>query len=75
MTAEVAQREVGLTIQSAPVNFQPSAPPNGPMVGEATIPIALLPPGDYVIRVVISVMGRKAGQVVRPFRIVKSPGP
>jgi hypothetical protein len=42
-------------------------------VGEAALPIALLSPGDYVVRAVINVFGRKAGQVVRPFRIVPRP--
>ena len=33
------------------------------------IPLALLPPGDYVVRAVVSTDGRKAGQVTRPFRV------
>jgi hypothetical protein len=34
------------------------------------VTIALLPPGNYVARAVINVFGRKAGQIVRPFRIL-----
>ena len=36
------------------------------------MPIALLPPGDYVARAVSSVSGRKVGQVVRPFRVTRA---
>ncbi len=35
------------------------------------MPIALLPPGDYVARAIVNVAGRKAGQVTRPFRIIR----
>jgi predicted Zn-dependent protease len=41
-------------------------------VAEAGVPIALLPPGEYVARAVISVGGRKVGQVVRPFRVTRT---
>lgn len=73
VVVEVAQRDVGRTLDSAPVIFQPAADPAGPLAGEAAVPIALLPSGDYVVRAVITVFGRKAGQVVRPFRIGKPP--
>jgi tetratricopeptide (TPR) repeat protein len=36
---------------------------------EGSIPLALLPPGDYVARAVVSTDGRKVGQVTRPFRV------
>ncbi len=36
---------------------------------EGSIPVALLPPGDYVARAVVSTDGRKVGQVTRPFRV------
>ena len=36
---------------------------------EGSIPVALLPPGDYVARAVITTDGRKVGQVTRPFRV------
>jgi hypothetical protein len=73
VVVEVAQQDVGRTLDSAPVIFQPSTDFTQPRVGEATVTIALLPPGDYVVRAVVTVMGRKAGQVVRPFRIVPKP--
>jgi len=60
----------GCTLDSAEAVF-PDTPGGGPVrVGQASVTIALLPPGDYVARAVISVFGRKTGQVVRPFTIV-----
>jgi VWFA-related protein len=70
VVVEVAQENVGRTLDSGAVTFQPQTDPRV-RVGEASVTIALLPPGDYVVRAVINVFGRKAGQVVRPFRIVK----
>jgi VWFA-related protein len=70
VVVEVAQEDVGRTLDSAPLSFQQQTDPRV-RAGEASVPIALLPPGDYVVRAVINVFGRKAGQVVRPFRIVK----
>lgn len=43
--------------------------------GEAVVPIALLPAGDYVVRAVVSVAGQRVGQVSRPFRIVRTATP
>jgi hypothetical protein len=43
-------------------------------VAEAVIPIALLPPGEYIARAVVSVGGQKLGQVSHPFRIVRAAG-
>jgi VWFA-related protein len=73
VSIEVAQENVGRTLDSAPVVFQPAASGTRTLVGEAAVPIALLPPGAYVARAIITVFGRKAGQVVRPFRIVPRP--
>jgi VWFA-related protein len=36
---------------------------------EGSIPTALLPPGEYVARAVLSLDGKKVGQVTRPLRI------
>jgi VWFA-related protein len=69
VVVEVAQQDVGRTLETAPLTFQPQTDPRV-RVGEASVTIALLPPGDYVVRAVVNVFGRKAGQVVRPFRIV-----
>jgi hypothetical protein len=39
---------------------------------EASLPLALLSPGSYVARAVISINGRPVGQVTRPFTLVRS---
>jgi VWFA-related protein len=69
---EIAQHEQGRELDSAIARFQPdSGPAELRRVAEGSVPIALLPPGNYVARVVISAGGRKLGQVTRPFRIVR----
>jgi len=67
---EVAQNEQARALDGAAGKVQPPAPetPNRRTV-EGSVPLALLPPGDYVVRAVVSSDGRKIGQVTRPFRI------
>lgn len=67
---EVAQNEQGRALDAAAATFQEAAPNR--RTAEASVPIALLPQGDYVARAVISSGGRKVGQVTRPFRIVRT---
>jgi VWFA-related protein len=70
---EVAQDEAGRALDSTPARFQPvRAGTEGKRGVEASVPIALLPSGEYVARAVISVGGRKVGQVVRPFRVIRA---
>ncbi len=68
---EVAKEDEGRTLDSAPVAFQVTGDTTRVRVGEASVPIALLPPGNYVARAIVTVLGRKAGQVVKEFRIKK----
>jgi hypothetical protein len=70
---EVAQNETARALDSTPARFQ-EVPSGGDRrrVAEAGVPIGLLPPGEYVARAVISVGGRKVGQVVRPFRVTRA---
>ncbi len=68
---EVAQDEQARALDGAAGRVQaptPDAPPNRRAL-EGSVPVALLPPGNYVARAVISIDGRKAGQVARPFRV------
>jgi VWFA-related protein len=68
---EVAQDEQARALDGAAGRVQPptpDAPPNRRAL-EGSVPVALLPPGNYVARAVISIDGRKAGQVSRPFRV------
>lgn len=73
VTIELAQRpDSPRPVETAVVRFQ-DAVPGEPRVGEATLTIALLPPGDYFLRTVLNVSGRKVGEFVRPLRIVPAP--
>jgi VWFA-related protein len=72
---EVARDETSRALDSTPARFQPlQTGADKRRVAEAGVPIALLPAGDYVARAVISVSGRKVGQVVRPFRVTRAVG-
>ena len=73
ITLEIAPNEAARAIDSVPVHVQKEATPVPTRrVVEGAVPITLLPPGEYVARAVVTVAGRKAGQVTRPFRIVRS---
>jgi tetratricopeptide (TPR) repeat protein len=67
---EVALDAQGRALDGAAGRVQPATAeaPNRRAL-EGSIPLALLPPGDYVIRAVVSTDGRKVGQVTRPFRV------
>jgi VWFA-related protein len=69
---EVAGSEDSRALDSAPASYK-DTPAEGPArrTAEASVPIALLPPGEYVARAVVSVSGRKIAQVSRPFRIAR----
>ena len=66
---EVAQNETARALDSTPARFQLQG--DRRRVAEAGVPIALLPPGDYVARAVVMVSGKKVGQVARPFRVTR----
>ncbi len=65
---EVAKDEQARALDGAAGRVQPATAdsPNRRTL-EGSIPLALLPPGDYVARAVVSTDGRKVGQVTRPF--------
>jgi VWFA-related protein len=72
---DVASTEQGRALDEAVGTFQDRAgAPETRRTAEAAVPIALLPPGDYLARAVVTIAGRKAGQVTRPFRIVRAAG-
>ena len=67
---EVAENAQARALDGAAGRVQPAsteAPTRRAL--EGSIPVALLPPGDYVVRAVVSTDGRKVGQVTRPFRV------
>ena len=68
---EIASTDEGRAIDSAAATFQKNSTATL-RVAEAAVPIALLSPGSYVARVVVSVSGKRAGQVTRPFRIARA---
>jgi VWFA-related protein len=41
-------------------------------VAEGRVPVALLPPGDYVARAIVLADGRPVGKAVRPFTVLRS---
>jgi VWFA-related protein len=67
---EVAQDVQARALDGAAGRVQPASAdsPNRRTL-EGSIPVALLPPGDYVARAVITTDGKKVGQVTRPFRV------
>jgi Flp pilus assembly protein TadD len=70
---EVAQAEDGRALDSVPATFQNvSSGGERRRAAEASVPIGLLPPGEYVARAVVSVADRKVGQVSRPFTVKRA---
>ncbi len=67
---EVAQNEGARALDGAAGKVQPATNdlPNKRAI-EGSVPTALLPPGDYVVRAVVSVDGQKIGYVARPLRV------
>jgi len=73
VTLEIATSEVARAIDAAPARFQPETTPTPTRrVAEGTLPLVLLTPGEYIARAVVTVAGRKVGEVTRPFRIVRT---
>ena len=71
VTLEVASDSSSSALDSAPAHLQVAPGSPNRRTAEGVVPIALLPPGDYVARAVITVGGQTTGQVVRSFRVSK----
>jgi VWFA-related protein len=72
VTMEVAEGEQGRALDSGITRMQEvTGGASSVRVAAGAVPVALLPPGDYVARAVVNVGGRKVGQVTRPFRITR----
>jgi VWFA-related protein len=65
---EVAENESSKTLAGAPATLDTTETRS---VVQGSVPISLLPAGDYVLRAVISFNGREAGHVFRPFHIAR----
>lgn len=70
VTFEVSEAGESRALASAPGMPTGSANPVARTV-QASLPIDVLPPGDYVARAIVALAGRKAGEVTRPFRIAR----
>lgn len=71
VTIEVSPAGGAAVVDSAPATLQPTGSDPRCRSAAGSVAIALLPKGSYVARAVVSIDGRKVGQMSRPFRIVK----
>ncbi|PYQ52608.1 MAG: hypothetical protein DMF78_10945, partial [Acidobacteria bacterium] len=67
VTLEVAAEETSPALVSAPARL--SAAPNEGRTAQGAVSLALIPPGRYVGRAVVSVGGKPMGQVTRPLTV------
>jgi VWFA-related protein len=70
-TIEVLPAGGALVVERAEASLQSLQDDQPVRAVSASVPIAMLSPGSYVARAVVTVDGRKVGQMARPFRIVK----
>ena len=70
-TLEVSPEGSATVVDSAPASLQRLGDDERCRAVTGSVPVALLPRGRYVARVVVSVGGQKVGQMTRPFRLVK----
>jgi VWFA-related protein len=68
---EVASDENAKALESADARTEDDPKANR-RVAEGRVPIALLPPGDYVARAIVLADDRPIGRVVRPFTVLRS---
>lgn len=73
LRVEVSTSAEGSAIDSTEMGFAPAR--DGRRAAQGTVPVGLLPPGDYVARAILLSSGRDVGRVVRPFRIVRAAAP
>jgi hypothetical protein len=69
VTLDVLPRDGPRSVESAALRLQEPRDGGRTRVGEAAVTIALLPPGEYILRAIVTIAGREAGRVGRPFRI------
>ena len=67
---EVAESEQGRALDGAVGKARPDTVDQpGLRAIESALPTALLPPGEYVLRAIITAGGKRVGQIARPFRV------
>jgi VWFA-related protein len=69
---EISAKEDSRALESKPARVDEALSTASRRVAEGVLSIGVLPPGDYHARAVVSLDGRKVGQVVRPFRVSRS---
>ena len=69
VVVEIAATVESRALESAVAVFHDDDGPGRGRAAEAILPLTFLKPGDYVARAIVSVAGRKVGQIVRPFRV------
>ncbi len=74
VSIEVAATIEAPALKTVPAIMQAPDTDDHSRAAAAAIPIAQLPAGNYVARAVISVDGRKVGEIIRAFRVVKGTG-
>ena len=70
MRLEIASSEDGRAIEGTAMTFAQSR--QGKRAAQGFVPLALLSPGRYVARAVLSVGGRVVGRVTRPFQVERA---
>jgi VWFA-related protein len=68
---ELADSESGPVLVRVPASAA-DAPEGGRRVAQAGLPLAIVPPGDYIVRAVVSLDGKAVAGLVRPFRLEPS---
>jgi VWFA-related protein len=71
VTVEVSPAGSATVVDSTSAPLQAVGTDGRCRAAAGAVPIALLSPGSYVARAVVSLDGRKVGQMTRPFRVVK----
>ena len=74
LTLEVARDAEGRALESAPMRLVGADTAKLRTV-EASVPLALLPDGDYVARAVLLSNGRPIGTTIRPFTLARADAP
>jgi VWFA-related protein len=71
LALEIASSEAGAPMVTTPMRLATGAV-SGKRTAEASLPLALLTPGSYVARAVVSSNGRVVGRVSRPFTLERA---
>jgi VWFA-related protein len=71
VTIEVSPAGGSSVVDSAPAPLRPAGSDDRVRAAAGAVPISLLPKGSYVARAVVTLDGRRVGQMSRSFRVVK----